>query len=78
VFKTIETNNFQLLRFLINDVKLNLKKLTDKEGRTIMHVAAQHGNDLMIYMLGELGADINAPGPGGNTPLHIAVLNNRV
>lgn len=42
-----------------------------------MHVAAEHGNDLMIYMIGEMGADVNLPDKQGNTALHVAVLHNR-
>ena len=77
LFHTIQANNFELLRFLVNDVKIDLNSIKDKDVCHAIHVAAKHGNDLMIYMIGEMGADVNAPDNRGNTPLHVAVLNNR-
>jgi len=44
--------------------------VTDDLGRSAMHIAAENGSDLMIYMLAELGADVNLQDNEGNTPLH--------
>jgi ankyrin repeat protein len=38
-----------------------------------MHVAAEFGKDLMIYMIGEAGSDVNARDAKGNTPIHVAI-----
>lgn len=73
----MKTNNFELLRFLVNQVKVDIKRLKDKNNVSAMHVAAEYGNDLMIYMIGEMGGDVNAVDHMGNTPLHIATLNTR-
>jgi hypothetical protein len=34
-------------------------------GSTLQHKAAYHGHDLILYFLGELGADMNAQDEAG-------------
>ena len=43
-----------------------------------MHVAAEYGNDLMVYMLNESGLDVNTQDLRNNSPLHVAVVQNKV
>ena len=49
----------------------------DKEGYTALHIAAQKGQDAIIRMLLDAGADVNGRDGYGATPLHNAVSNNR-
>lgn len=45
-------------------------------GDTLLHYAAREGNEKMISLLVEHGADINARGENGRTPLLSAVIDN--
>ena len=65
-------NNLELLRLLVNDLRIS-PELKTAEGRTVMHEAAEKGHDLMIYMLAEMGANVNILDNRGFTPLHYAV-----
>ncbi|EMD40798.1 hypothetical protein CERSUDRAFT_111383 [Gelatoporia subvermispora B] len=42
------------------------------EGKTALHVAALKGNEELVRMLCDLGADYDLPDNDGNTPLHYA------
>ena len=45
-------------------------------GWTPLHEAANHGHEEVVKYLLKHGADINAPGMEGDTPLHDAVGND--
>ncbi|KAI9448180.1 ankyrin [Lactarius indigo] len=45
---------------------------SDSSGRTALHVAALKGNEELVRMLCDLGADYDLPDNQGNTPLHNA------
>ena len=77
LFNAVAKNNYELLRLLTTDLKIDYK-ITDKLGRSAMHVAAEKGADLMIYMLAEMGADVNITDNEGETPLHKAVKEQQV
>lgn len=66
-----------MLRLLVNDLKISPENKT-QEGRTALHEAAAKGHDLMIYMLAEMGAQVNMLDNRGFTPLHYAVENQHV
>jgi len=56
----VETGNFELLGFLTKEFPpLEFRKACNAEGQNAFHHAAKHGQDLIIYMLGELGLDVN-------------------
>ena len=50
----VGNNNLELLRLVVNDLKLK-PDVKNKEGKSLMHIAAEKGHDLMIYMLAEMG-----------------------
>lgn len=76
LFSVVKNNNLELLRLLVNDLKFSAE-VKDTEGRSVMHEAATRGNDLMIYMLAEMGVQVNGLDNKGNTPLHEAVQAQR-
>lgn len=39
---------------MVNDLKLK-PDVKNMEGKSLMHIAAEKGHDLMIYMLAEMG-----------------------
>lgn len=61
-----------MLRLLVNDLKIS-PEIKTSDGRTVFHEAASKGHDLMIYMLAEMGAQVNILDNRGYTPLHYAV-----
>jgi len=77
LYSAIYHGNFELLRFLVNDVGVEAHKLKDDEEKSVLHKAAELGKDLMIYFLGDLGVKVNQADKNGNTPLHLAVANHR-
>lgn len=52
---------------------LNLK---DENGRTMLHLAAEKNNDLLVESLLSHGMDSNAVDTFGRTPLHYAMMAN--
>ena len=53
-------------------------KTIDRYGRTLLHWAARYsGEPSVVELLMERGADINARGRSGITPLHRWVTNNK-
>ncbi|KAJ9654638.1 hypothetical protein H2201_008961, partial [Coniosporium apollinis] len=46
----------------------------DSRGRTALHEAARSGNEAMVQLLLEKGADSNAKDKGGTTALHLAAI----
>jgi len=51
--------------------------VTDRDGRTALHVAARWGRDEVVTVLLERGAPIEATDLEGRTPLHIAAKENQ-
>ena len=56
---------------LISPVNINL---INKDGWGLLHLAAKFGDDLLIRLLLERGADANLSNKYGLTPLHIGIV----
>ncbi|XP_023311281.1 uncharacterized protein LOC111691956 [Anoplophora glabripennis] len=51
--------------------------IEDKEGRTVLHLAAEKGQLLTVKFLIESGADFTVKDKNGQTPLHLAAKEGR-
>ena len=76
----INNQNSELLSFLLEKVKLKpdlASVKTTASGKTLMHIAAEKGNDMAIYTIGSKLQTVDVREDGGNTPLHVAVAHKR-
>ena len=69
VMENLDTN-VAVLRLLLADKRVNVNHV-DSTGRTPLHTAAEKGHVRHVGALLEAGAEVNARGPGGSTPLHL-------
>ena len=69
--KSKDTANLSNLRY----ASINLTS-SDRNGRTLLHLAAQNGVEEAVSTLISLGADIAAVDHRGNTPLHLAAASD--
>jgi len=66
------SDNPELMRkYILKQKNVNIR---DKDGKTLLHYAAQKGYLDVIKLLLEKGADINAKDKDGKTPLHDAII----
>ncbi|OSS54008.1 hypothetical protein B5807_01334 [Epicoccum nigrum] len=65
----------EVLDKLISHLELSVEKLNvgDKDGRTLLHIAAASGNTSAISSLLKAGADVNVGDNEHDRPLHLAV-----
>lgn len=54
------------------DILPELVDLTNTDGKSALHIAALKGNEELVRMLCDWGADVDLPDGEGNTPLHYA------
>ena len=70
LIKAINSNDLgAIVALLEKDVDLSLK---DAAQYTALHYAIMEGNDEIVKVLIDAGADVRQTGPGGMTPLHCA------
>jgi hypothetical protein len=67
------TGNEIAVRWLLDDDTSDLVEAEEK-GHTPLHVAAMHGNDVVVQTLLEYGARVETKDELGQTPLHLAAL----
>ena len=68
----VRTNESQIVRTLLNGGAAVNIKTSNLDGFTPLHIAAYRGNNTMVTLLLDNGADINARNSVGDTPLHTA------
>jgi ankyrin repeat protein len=67
------------LQKLLNfDVYIKSVDDRDKSGRTSLYIACQDGNEKIVNLLLQSGANVNIAANNGSTPLHAASLNSYV
>jgi ankyrin repeat protein len=70
----IEHNRNDLFEHLVKKHKININE-RDNLGNTLLHRLAKKGNEKLIELLLDLGADINLQNVKGDTPLHLFFKN---
>ena len=71
-----DTGDFEKLAQMIKDDPDLVSKKVDKDGRTLLQVAAKLGNVAVAQLLLSNGADVNARANQGYTALHSAAFMN--
>lgn len=71
-FEAVRDTDTATVRKLATTGGVNINSF-DEDGRTALHSAVGWGNLKMIQLLAELGADLNLPDEGGETPLMAAI-----
>lgn len=68
-----ECNQFAILRYLLEQQPgVDINKL-DNDQNTMLHYAAENGNQEMVALLCERGANVNIKNKSGKTPLHLTI-----
>ena len=60
------------LRFLVDEMKIDVQNATDLSGMTALHIAAKEGHDETVRFLLEAGSEINSQDKNERTALHLA------
>ena len=82
LFYAVNHDNADMFSYLLDKVRLGAR-INDKDesGQSLLHVAAQKGNERIIFELAGdepgYGADVNSVDANQNTPLHIAARANK-
>lgn len=63
----------RILMMFLDRVQPATVSFKEPDGTTPLHIAAEQGQYVAVYMLIKKGADIDAQDNNGNTPLHLAV-----
>jgi hypothetical protein len=71
--KAIKENDVELVKDLL---KRGYAKAKDKDGNTLLHIAAAAGNKDIVSLLVDKGVDINAKNKKGYTALEVALDEN--
>lgn len=73
LFRVLATMDRYLLQALIDDFGI---EACDRDGRNLMNLVIEHGDELCLYLLNEYEIDVNASDLGGFTALHFATIED--
>jgi len=73
IYEAISKNDLNQVREILHDEPAMAIQPIGLGGRTILHDVAEEGNNAVIKVLIEHGANINSKA-GGSTPLHAAIM----
>jgi len=75
-FNAVWSNNYRVLKQVLNrGLNINLR---DVKGNTLLHLAAEKGNQAFVDLLITEGAAFNVTNKAGSTPLMLAARSNQV
>ncbi|XP_046857409.1 ankyrin repeat domain-containing protein 16-like [Xenia sp. Carnegie-2017] len=60
------------LKYLVEEMKVDVTSSVDYSGMTALHIAAKEGNDEAVNFLLKTGSDVNRQDKNGRTALHLA------
>lgn len=72
ILKAVSTGDLYLLQELIKGMDINI---AHRSGNTLLHLAAEHGKEAIVYFLLRQGAELNLKDREGCTALHRASEN---
>jgi len=67
-----------VVKYLASKKEVNVNAAGQKSGRTALHWAAMRGREACVKYLLQQHADVNVADKKGETPLHLAVANNKL
>jgi len=70
--------SIEVLMTLLNHSRVQINQPDERSGRTALHLACQLGQDKVVKILLDYGADPRVEAPGGRTALHLACENGSV
>ncbi|MCM8534400.1 MAG: ankyrin repeat domain-containing protein [Lentisphaeraceae bacterium] len=76
-FLAARSGNLVRIKYLFKKGNVGLLNIRDKNGNTLMHMAAECGHQNVVEFLLKKGALINRKNSEGNTPLHLSVSNRK-
>lgn len=76
LIRLVKTNNYTALRSLAHTISPAEANTRDDKGNPLLYSAAQSNLKITALLLA-LGANVDAAGEGGNTPLHAAFAADR-
>lgn len=71
----VTLNQLGLVEVLRREILKDLNASVDKDGNTLLHLAARHGYTEVVEKLIKAGADVNIANRNGDTPLGLARRN---
>ncbi|XP_041969266.1 uncharacterized protein LOC121726098 [Aricia agestis] len=75
LFMAVRNGKMDIVKYFIEDKKLSIDNV-DNSGRTILHVAALAGHNIIIeYLLGK-NANVSVKDRNGYSPVHFAIIRN--
>ncbi|XP_055346138.1 serine/threonine-protein phosphatase 6 regulatory ankyrin repeat subunit B-like [Paramacrobiotus metropolitanus] len=77
LFKLAVTDNVEQLEQIFNKQR-NLVYIKNEAGKSLLHVAAEHGKPLVIDLLVQKGIPVDVKDGEGETSLHMAAMNNNM
>ena len=78
LYTACQWGDADIVRYLITDEGCNPNILNSVSGNTPLHFAAKHGQtDIILHLLSSKECNPNVQNKDGDTPLHIAVRENK-
>ncbi|KAL1490310.1 hypothetical protein ABEB36_013026 [Hypothenemus hampei] len=78
LFKAAQENNVGIASFVLDNFKDANVNVTDKNGKTVLHLAAEYGNYDMVQFLVAKGVNVNAIDINGKTVLYWAAKSGNL